>query len=168
MLLLMEGIQNGLCPPCHCEYLIWRILALLSSLDLWTLQKLSSALLWLASFGCMALQRRLLHSQSHFGFGRAVFVLRECSVRSIELILRPMDGVAYCTGCSPDPKSHKEIHFSLRHIVNSKARAKEEIMGVLTHEVVHCFQHNSGGTAPGGLIEGFAGRQSILTVLKSI
>lgn len=65
-----------------------------------------------------------------------------------------MDGVAYTTGSHTE----KEIHFSLDHIKNSKSRAKEEIEGVLTHEVVHCFQHNGKGTVPGGLIEGIAGK----------
>lgn len=64
-----------------------------------------------------------------------------------------MPGVAHTTGS----EIYKEIHFSLEHIVNSAARAKDEINGVLTHEVVHCFQHNGHGTAPGGLIEGIAG-----------
>jgi hypothetical protein len=57
---------------------------------------------------------------------------------SILLILRDMDGVAYTHGSEND----KEIVFSLRHIVNSKARARHEIMGVLVHEVVHCYQYN--------------------------
>ncbi|KAJ7146282.1 hypothetical protein C8R44DRAFT_757070 [Mycena epipterygia] len=74
------------------------------------------------------------------------------NVLSILLVLRPMDGVAYTFGSH----SEKEIHFSLDHIVNSAARARDEIMGVLVHEVVHCYQHNANGTTPGGLIEGIA------------
>jgi len=73
-------------------------------------------------------------------------------VELITLILRPMDGVAYTHGSH----TSKEIHFSLDHIKNVKDRAKDEIDGVLTHEVVHCFQYNAKGTAPGGLIEGIA------------
>jgi hypothetical protein len=65
-----------------------------------------------------------------------------------------MDGVAYTHGSH----TSKEIHFSLDHIKNSESRAKGEIDGVLTHEVVHCFQNNAKGTAPGGLIEGVAGK----------
>lgn len=64
-----------------------------------------------------------------------------------------MPGVAYTTGTH----NEKEIHFSLDYILQSKARAHDEIMGVLVHEVVHCFQHNARGTCPGGLIEGIAG-----------
>ncbi|KAJ7201357.1 hypothetical protein GGX14DRAFT_465181 [Mycena pura] len=74
------------------------------------------------------------------------------NVRSILLVLRAMEGVAYTSGS----REEKEIHFSLAHIVNSAARARDEILGVLTHEVVHCYQHNANGTAPGGLIEGIA------------
>ena len=33
---------------------------------------------------------------------------------------------------------------------------KQELAGVITHEMVHCFQGNCEGTAPGGLIEGIA------------
>ncbi|KAJ3814430.1 hypothetical protein F5876DRAFT_2516, partial [Lentinula aff. lateritia] len=84
-------------------------------------------------------------------------------VKRITLTLRPMDGVAYTFGS--DDGSEKEVHFSLKHIVNSykgdtddkkKSRVREEILGVLTHEIVHCYQYNGQGTAPGGLIEGIA------------
>ncbi len=34
--------------------------------------------------------------------------------------------------------------------------ARREITGVLVHELVHCFQHDGGGTCPGGLVEGVA------------
>ncbi|KAF9056004.1 hypothetical protein BJ165DRAFT_466498 [Panaeolus papilionaceus] len=74
------------------------------------------------------------------------------NVKQILLVLRPMAGVAHTLGS----KTHKEIHFSLDHIRNSQKRAREEIMGVLVHEVVHCYQFNAKGTCPGGLIEGIA------------
>jgi len=74
------------------------------------------------------------------------------NVEKITLVLRTMQGVAYTTGSHTE----KEIHFSLDHILNSIDRAKDEIIGVLVHEVVHCYQHNAKGTAPGGLIEGVA------------
>jgi len=35
-------------------------------------------------------------------------------------------------------------------------RAKNEIYGIIVHEVVHCFQYDAKGTCPGGLIEGIA------------
>jgi hypothetical protein len=64
-----------------------------------------------------------------------------------------MPGVAHAFGS----KTHKEIHLSLDHIVNCKHRAADEIRGVVTHEMVHCFQYDGNGKAPGGLIEGIAG-----------
>ena len=69
-----------------------------------------------------------------------------------------MPGVAYTHGSNTD----KEIHLSLDHISRSAARARGEIMGVLVHEVVHCFQYNAKGTAPGGLIEGIAGQSEFI------
>lgn len=77
-------------------------------------------------------------------------------VRSITLIIRSMDGVAYTTGSDLDD-DHKEIHFSAEYINNVTASRKaDEILGVLTHEVVHCYQYNGLDTCPGGLIEGIA------------
>jgi len=63
-----------------------------------------------------------------------------------------MEGVAYTCGS----QKQKEIHFSLDYIKKSAKRARDEIMGVLVHEVVHCYQHNASDTCPGGLIEGIA------------
>jgi hypothetical protein len=79
--------------------------------------------------------------------------LFENRVEQVRLVLRSMDGVAHAFGSD----THKEIHLSLEHIVNSKNRAGHEIRGVLTHEMVHCFQHDGNGKCPGGLIEGVAG-----------
>ncbi|KZV83163.1 plant basic secretory protein [Exidia glandulosa HHB12029] len=77
-------------------------------------------------------------------------------VRSVTLILRSMDGVAYTTGSDLD-EDHKEIHFSTDYIANvSDAQGTAELKGVITHEMVHCFQYNALGTCPGGLIEGVA------------
>lgn len=79
------------------------------------------------------------------------------TTRSVTLILRSMEGVAYTTGSDLD-NDHKEIHFSLDYIQNAigSERRKHEIMGVLTHEMVHCYQYNGFHTCPGGLIEGIA------------
>ncbi|KAK5998686.1 hypothetical protein PT974_01068 [Cladobotryum mycophilum] len=75
---------------------------------------------------------------------------------SVTLILEDMPGVAYTIGHSDDHHV-KEIHFSLKYIAGiASTRIGEEIAGVVTHELVHCFQHNALGTAPGGLIEGIA------------
>ncbi|KAJ4300286.1 hypothetical protein N0V88_002959 [Collariella sp. IMI 366227] len=76
--------------------------------------------------------------------------------RSVTLVLRDMDGVAYTTGTSLD-NDHKEIHFSLQYINSTNpSRLAHEITGVLTHEVVHCYQWDAHGSCPGGLIEGVA------------
>ena len=67
-----------------------------------------------------------------------------------------MAGVAYTEGIDLD-NDHKEIHFSLDYIAHiATSRRQHEIMGVLVHEMVHCWQWNALGTAPGGLIEGIA------------
>lgn len=67
-----------------------------------------------------------------------------------------MNGVAYTTGSELD-SDHKEIHFSLDYIHKKSAEGRaNEIVGVLTHEMVHCYQYNAFGTCPGGLIEGIA------------
>ncbi|KAH6368852.1 hypothetical protein HBI34_124280 [Parastagonospora nodorum] len=76
--------------------------------------------------------------------------------RSVTLVIRDMEGVAYTTGLDLDD-DHKEIHFSTKYIEHvPEARQKEEIMGVLVHEMVHCWQHSGFGKAPPGLIEGVA------------
>ncbi|KAF3904727.1 hypothetical protein ABW20_dc0100592 [Dactylellina cionopaga] len=82
------------------------------------------------------------------------------NVRSVTLIIRGMEGVAYTIGSDLDD-DHKEIHFSHDYIsnVHDGARGKndkQEILGVIRHEMVHCFQYNSFGSANGGLIEGIA------------
>ncbi|KAI1459328.1 BSP-domain-containing protein [Annulohypoxylon moriforme] len=76
--------------------------------------------------------------------------------RSITLLLRPIPGVAYTTGSDLD-SAHKEIHFSLPYISSIPLpRQPHEITGVLLHELVHCYQWDGQGSAPGGLIEGIA------------
>ena len=79
--------------------------------------------------------------------------------RSVTLILRDIDGVAYTTGTELDG-DHKEIHLSLRYVAGiappTSARRTHEINGVLVHELVHCLQHHGSGTCPGGLVEGVA------------
>ncbi|KAJ5985845.1 hypothetical protein N7522_013041 [Penicillium canescens] len=84
-------------------------------------------------------------------------------------------GVAYTTGTELDD-AHKEIHVSLPYVqyCTSKDDPLHELVGVLTHELVHCYQHTAppgsddkdddgdgdddGGIPrpPGGLIEGIA------------
>lgn len=67
-----------------------------------------------------------------------------------------MGGVAYTKGLDID-SDHKEIHICTNYISQvPETRMKEEIQGVIIHEMVHCWQHNALGSAPGGLIEGIA------------
>lgn len=87
--------------------------------------------------------------------------------RSVTVFLRDFSGVAYTTGTELDD-DHKEIHLSLpyiQHCTSSNADPAHELVGVLTHELVHCYQHTaprfSDGRRkisgpPGGLIEGIA------------
>ncbi|RFU79843.1 plant basic secretory [Trichoderma arundinaceum] len=75
---------------------------------------------------------------------------------SVTLVLQDMPGVAYTVGSDAD-NNVKEIHFSLSYIAQIDAsRIAHEINGVITHELVHCFQYNGHGAAPSGLIEGVA------------
>ncbi|EEP78786.1 conserved hypothetical protein [Uncinocarpus reesii 1704] len=81
--------------------------------------------------------------------------------RSVTFILRDFSGVAYTTSLDID-SDHKEIHFSLSHIARAASGdPRHEIIGVLTHELVHCYQHTTppDGSAPyppSGLVEGIA------------
>lgn len=86
-------------------------------------------------------------------------------VGSILLVLKSMPGVAYTTGGSGGD-AFKEIQVSMEYVQN-KAKdgieaLRHEINGVLTHEVVHCYQYNAKGTCPGGLIEGIAGASTAM------
>lgn len=73
---------------------------------------------------------------------------------TIALHVRPMRGVAYTTGDA----AHKEIHLSADYVggLEAGAAAAREIEGVVLHEMVHVWQCDGGGTAPGGLVEGLA------------
>ncbi|OAX81562.1 hypothetical protein ACJ72_04096 [Emergomyces africanus] len=87
--------------------------------------------------------------------------------RSVTFIIRDISGVAYTTNTDLDP-DHKEIHVSLSYIStvsNTFADAARELLGVITHELVHCYQHTRPkGTKhdriipspPSGLVEGIA------------
>ena len=79
--------------------------------------------------------------------------------RSVTFVLHAFAGVAYTTGTELDG-DHKEIHVSLDYIHGRRGlRAEEirdEILGVVNHELVHCFQYSADGTCNAGLIEGMA------------
>jgi hypothetical protein len=74
----------------------------------------------------------------------------------VSLILRNIPGVAHTTGSDLDDDL-KEIHFSLNYIAGiTPSRRAEEIRGVVTHELVHCYQYNGREGCPSGLVEGVA------------
>ncbi|KAK5138593.1 hypothetical protein LTR08_000181 [Meristemomyces frigidus] len=75
--------------------------------------------------------------------------------RSVTFVLHEFDGLAYTTGTDLDD-DHKEIHINLQYFAKLKAEPRHEILGVVCHELVHCFQYNAEGTCNGGLIEGIA------------
>lgn len=76
--------------------------------------------------------------------------------RSVTFVIRSMGGVAYTKGSDLDD-DHKEIHFSTDYIAGiAESRQTDEILGVIRHEMVHCYQYNGKGACPGGLVEGIA------------
>ncbi|KXL43879.1 MAG: hypothetical protein FE78DRAFT_151411 [Acidomyces sp. 'richmondensis'] len=81
---------------------------------------------------------------------------RRPGTRSVTFILHDFSGLAYTTGTELDG-DHKEIHLSCSFLAKlADDGARHEILGVICHELVHCFQFAAEGTAPGGLIEGVA------------
>ena len=77
-------------------------------------------------------------------------------VRSITLVLRAFDHIAYTTGKEIDFE-HKEIHLSTRYIEHiDKSRLENEVLGVIVHDMVHCWQWNGQGECKVGLIKGIA------------
>ncbi|KDQ07294.1 hypothetical protein BOTBODRAFT_38911 [Botryobasidium botryosum FD-172 SS1] len=73
-------------------------------------------------------------------------------IQSITIYVRPMDRIAYTTDGMIDPEA-KETHLSANYIERCDFT---EISGVLIHELVHVWQRNGLGSAPGGFIEGVA------------
>lgn len=71
------------------------------------------------------------------------------NVQSVSLLIdRDYDGVAFA--------SNNRIHVSANYIAGYNGDVKREFTGVLYHEMVHIWQWNGNGAAPGWLIEGFA------------
>ncbi|XP_058107443.1 uncharacterized protein LOC131251016 [Magnolia sinica] len=70
------------------------------------------------------------------------------NVQRVSTFIRSMDGVAYT--------SNNEIHVSANYIAGYSGDVRNEITGVLYHELVHVWQWNGNGQTPGGLIEGIA------------
>jgi hypothetical protein len=117
-----------------------------------------------------AIQTTQTHSYTH----REYPALRKSATRPLTSATPQ-----YTTGLPLDDL-HKEIHVSTHYLASrlplnlphsthsssttttapgslpSLSAFHHELLGVLTHEAVHCYQHNGQGTAPGGLIEGIA------------
>lgn len=70
------------------------------------------------------------------------------NVQSVTLIVESMSGVAWT--------SNDQIHLSAEYVANYQGDVKNEITGVLYHEMTHVWQWNGNGNAPSGLIEGIA------------
>ncbi|KAG6652526.1 uncharacterized protein LOC122309166 [Carya illinoinensis] len=94
--------------------------------------------------------RQTLVSATNFIFG--IFqqnnIADRKNVQKVSLFIDDRDGVAYT--------SNNEIHVSARYINGYSGNVKNEITGVLYHEMTHVWQWNGNRQAPGGLIEGIA------------
>lgn len=82
------------------------------------------------------------------------------SVTHLKLIIKKMDGIAFCTEIND---GRKEIHLSsvycTRIFKGGLSKLLFELNGVLFHETVHVYQHDGseyGLGVPHGLIEGIA------------
>ena len=63
-------------------------------------------------------------------------------IRSITVYVRPMGGVAYTTGNWLDGEN-KEIHLNAGYVEQQKEeQVRDEITGILIHEMVHVWQNN--------------------------
>ncbi|AEC06371.1 protein family basic secretory protein [Arabidopsis suecica] len=69
-------------------------------------------------------------------------------VTKITLFMENSNGIAY--------SSQDEIHYNAGSLVDDKGYVRRGFTGVVYHEVVHSWQWNGAGRAPGGLIEGIA------------
>ncbi|XP_077217220.1 uncharacterized protein LOC143851621 [Tasmannia lanceolata] len=70
------------------------------------------------------------------------------SVQHVSIFIDSMDGVAYT--------SNNEIHVSANYIGGYSGDVRNEITGVLYHEMTHIWQWFGNNQGPGGLIEGIA------------
>jgi len=107
--------------------------------------------------------RTVWDHEDNWGLQRAKDVLhimysnKDLPVSVVTVMIRvyPFDGV----GFTHDGKKNgiKEVHISSKYINRiPQGRRLLELEGVLSHELVHAFQYNGSGTAPGGFIEGLA------------
>ncbi|XP_010547976.1 PREDICTED: uncharacterized protein LOC104819552 isoform X2 [Tarenaya hassleriana] len=69
-------------------------------------------------------------------------------VQKITLFMENGNGVAFTSG--------DQIHFNAGYLGSFSGDVRREFTGVVYHEIVHVWQWNGSGGAPGGLIEGIA------------
>ncbi|MQL78219.1 hypothetical protein Taro_010657 [Colocasia esculenta] len=81
-------------------------------------------------------------------FGQQNPADRKGGVDRVSLVVETMGGVAYAAG--------NRIHLSAGYVAGYGGDVRREVTGVLYHEVVHVWQWNGRGAAPGGLVEGIA------------
>ncbi|KAK7253199.1 hypothetical protein RIF29_37723 [Crotalaria pallida] len=70
------------------------------------------------------------------------------NVQKVSLIVENIEGVAF--------DINNEIHVSSSYIDEYPGDIKNEITGILYHEMTHVWQWDANGQAPSGLIEGIA------------
>lgn len=92
--------------------------------------------------------------------GQPLFTPSLPETKSVSLIIADFEGVAYTTDVGD---GNKKIYISSGYIGHCACLddPAHEINGVLTHELVHCFQHthppgSDSSQPPGGLTEGIA------------
>ncbi|MCJ1463557.1 hypothetical protein MMC07_002165 [Pseudocyphellaria aurata] len=76
--------------------------------------------------------------------------------RFVTLIVHYSQERSYTTGSALD--HHKQIHLSMAEIITFERpeRHREEIQGILVHQMVQCLQWTANGTAPTLLCRGIA------------
>jgi Peptidase of plants and bacteria len=88
-----------------------------------------------------AVLENAVHTCWHLLYNNESHLLPE-NVRSITLFVRSIPGVAYTTGNWLDG-DNKEIHLSVEYVRDqSPARTRDEIRGVIVHEMVHVWQND--------------------------
>ncbi|KAL8228874.1 hypothetical protein R6Q57_013774 [Mikania cordata] len=75
-------------------------------------------------------------------------MIHKKDVESISVFIDDMGGVAYTFD--------NNIHVSANYIQGYSGDIRNEITGVLIHEMAHVWQWDGNGQAPSGLIEGIA------------
>ncbi|KAI8902296.1 hypothetical protein BC833DRAFT_573743 [Globomyces pollinis-pini] len=78
-------------------------------------------------------------------------------IRNLTWFCESMDGVAHTNGDRYDKEIHLSHEYLQKYMSNHTIeQSKNELEGVMRHELVHVIQHNGKRTLPGGLVEGIA------------